>query len=374
MSIPRIRSVRPRIAPRDDALLAQSRSTRAPRTGLVRVAPALPGKASRLRSLLFWAVGLVGFLAVILVVLHFGSLQKMVELVRSARPGWLLVALLVQAATYVSAACVWGRALQRAGHSLPLKTLIPLGIAKVFTDQVLPSGGISGTMLVVRGLIRRHVPAEIAMAAMLAGLVSYDGAYLIVVLASASVLWLQHRMNLPLIVGVAIFVVVTVAVPTAVLGLKRWGKRKPIAWLSKCLGSTALLQDLTDAPTHLLRSARLLLQTLALQLVIFVLDAFTLWLAFNAIGEAPALWVVFVSFIIASMVATIGPIPVGLGTFEATSVGMLSLLGVSVEAALAGTLLLRGLTFWLPMLPGVWLARRELRPSADRAAGDRVPS
>ncbi|MDG0024643.1 hypothetical protein [Trinickia sp. Y13] len=42
------------------------------------------------------------------------------------------------------------------------------------------------------------------------------------------------------------------------------------------------------------------------------------------------------------------------------SVGMLSLLGVSVAAALAATLLLRGMTFWLPMLPGVWLARREI--------------
>jgi len=68
----------------------------------------------------------------------------------------------------------------------------------------------------------------------------------------------------------------------------------------------------------------------------------------------------FASFGIASMVATIGPIPVGLGTFEAGSVGMLSFLGVSIEAALAGTLLLRALTFWLPMLPGIWLARREI--------------
>ncbi|WP_256700975.1 hypothetical protein [Caballeronia sordidicola] len=42
---------------------------------------------------------------------------------------------------------------------------------------------------------------------------------------------------------------------------------------------------------------------------------------------------------------------------------MLSLLGVSVEAALAGTLLLRRLTFWLAMLPGIWLAGREIRRS-----------
>jgi uncharacterized protein (TIRG00374 family) len=365
MRTPQIRSVPPRLTQSDDALSVQPRLPPTTGTGFVRVAPGLLGKGSRLRSLGLWAMGLVGFVAVVLVALHFGSLQRMLELARSARPGWLLVAFVAQGATYLSAAFVWRQALQCAGHPLPLRALVPLGIAKVFTDQVLPSGGISGTMLVVRGLIRRRVPAGIAMAAMLVGLVSYDGAYLIVVLASASALWIQHRMNLPLVIGVAIFVVVTIAVPAAVLALKRWGQRKPIAWVSKCLGGTALLQELTDAPTELLRSPWLLMQTVALQLAIFLLDAMTLWLAFNAVGEVPALWVVFVSFAIASMVATIGPIPVGLGTFEATSVGMLSLLGVSIEAALAGTLLLRGLTFWLPMLPGLWLARRELSRSSS---------
>ena len=87
---------------------------------------------------------------------------------------------------------------------------------------------------------------------------------------------------------------------------------------------------------------------------------FTLWLVFNAIGDVPEIWVVFVGFVMASMAATIGPMPIGLGTFEAGAVGMLHFLGVSIEVALAGTLLLRGLTFWIPMLPGVWLARREI--------------
>ena len=322
--------------------------------------PALFDKASRLRALLSWVVGLLGFIALILAVLHFGSLDRLVELVRSARPAWLLLALLVQATTYVSAALVWRQALRRAGHKRSLRTLVPLGIAKLFTDQVLPSGGISGTLLVVSGLIRRRVPPEVAMAAMLAGLLSYDFAYLIVVLTSAGILWLHSRANLALFVGVGIFVLVTVAIPAAVLSLKRWSDREPITWLRKLPGMSALFQALVEAPTDLLRSPGLLVETAGLQLGIFLLDALTLWLAFCAIGEVPAIWVVFVSFAIASMIATIGPIPVGLGTFEAGSVGMLSFLGVSLEAALAGTLLLRGLTFWLPMLPGIWLARREI--------------
>lgn len=329
-------------------------------TGLLRIAPGLFGKISRYRTPIFWIAGVLGFIAVVAVGLHFSSLEKMVALARSARPQWLILALGVQALTYISAALVWRQALVRTGHPLTMLALVPLGVAKVFTDQVLPSGGISGTMLVVRGLIRRRVPAEIAMGAMLIGLVSYDGAYLLVVLASAGILQWQHRINLALLIGISVFVIVTVAVPATVLGLKKWGARTPLAWLSKWLGATSLLKELTDAPTSLLRSPSLLTQTVMLQLAIFVFDALTLWLAFKALGQGPPLWAVFTSFTMASMVATIGPIPVGLGTFEATSVGMLHLLGVSVEAALAATLLLRGLTFWLPMLPGMWLARREI--------------
>jgi len=108
----------------------------------------------------------------------------------------VLLALLVQAATYVSAALVWRQALGRAGHPRPLRTLIPLGIAKLFTDQVLPTGGISGTMLAVRGLIRRDVPPEAAMAAMLAGLASYDVASLLIVLASAECRQIERRSEL----------------------------------------------------------------------------------------------------------------------------------------------------------------------------------
>jgi len=33
---------------------------------------------------------------------------------------------------------------------------------------------------------------------------------------------------------------------------------------------------------------------------------------------------------------------------------------VPLEASITGTILLRGFTLWLPMLPGLWLARREM--------------
>jgi hypothetical protein len=46
--------------------------------------------------------------------------------------------------------------------------------------------------------------------------------------------------------------------------------------------------------------------------------------------------------------------------------------GIGID--LAATLLRRGLTFWLPMLPGVWLARVELRANRSGPVTPHGPS
>jgi uncharacterized membrane protein YbhN (UPF0104 family) len=308
-----------------------------------------------------WAFGLLTLLALVLVVVHFGTIEEFTRLALAATPYWFFLACISQAATYVCAALVWRQALKRAGHPRPLSTLVPLGIAKLFTDQVVPTGGVSGAILVARGLTRREVPTNVAMGALLVGLVSYFAAYLASVLTSLGILWLHHSASAALVFVVAIFVAIVVAIPSGVLWMKQWGHRLPGIWVRRLPGAAFLLRAIAESPTDLLLDPVLLAETIALEFAIFALDAFTLWLMFRALGDEPAIWITFVSFMMASMAATLGPIPLGLGTFEAGCVGMLSLLGVAIETALAATILLRGLTFWLPMVPGLWLARLELR-------------
>ena len=67
--------------------------------------------------------------------------------------------------------------------------------------------------------------------------------------------------------------------------------------------------------------------------------------------------------LMASIVVTLGPIPLGLGSFEAVSIGMLRLMGVPFEGALSATLLLRGFTLWMPLIAGFFSTRRELKRS-----------
>src|SRR5271166_5678267 len=146
------------------------------------------GQASGWRRLLPWAFGLLTLFALVLVVLHFGTIEQFTRLAWAARPEWFLLACVAQAATYVCASLVWREALRRAGHPRSLSTLVPLGIAKLFTDQVVPSGGVSGAILVARGLARRGVPTTVTMAVLLVGLVSYFGAYLASALTSLGIL------------------------------------------------------------------------------------------------------------------------------------------------------------------------------------------
>jgi glycosyltransferase 2 family protein len=155
-------------------------------------------------------------------------------------------------------------------------------------------------------------------------------------------------------------------VPALLLGLRDRLSRRLPAGAKRIPGVQQAVALLADLPPGPLWTPRTALQTIGLQVGIFLLDSASLAAMLAAIGAPTAFAIVFVSFVSASVVATLAWVPGGLGTFEGTCVVVLRSHGVPLEAALAATLLLRGATFWLPMAPGLWLARREL--SADAPA------
>lgn len=317
-------------------------------------------KRAPLRAYGTWFIGLLTLCGLVIVVLRVGQLERFVEIARGAHPGWLIVALAVEIATYAVAAGVWQRTLVAAGEPVPLYSLVPLGVAKIFTDQALPSAGISGVVLLAHGLERRGVRSRLATGILIVSLISFYTSYLIAMLVSIGVLWARNEAYPMIVSAAAVFSIVAIGVPVAVLWLRRWARRSPPAWLRKVAGLPTLLETIADTPAELLRNGPMFVQTSLIHLSVFVLDALTFWVIFEALGSPVKFMTAFIAFVMASVVATISFIPLGLGTFEVSSVAILSVLGVEVEVALAATLLLRGLTFWLPMLPGVWLARREM--------------
>lgn len=325
---------------------------------MVKTAP----KARRLW--LAWLSGILLLVVVGLVISRRGEELKFAELLQHAHPGWLLLAVLLQIGTYACAAGAWHRVLARQKIKTSLLQLIPLGLAKLFMDQVVPSAGLSGTLLVVRALKRRGVPDGASVSAVVVGLLGFHLAYGLALVTALVLLALSgdlsHRM-------LAIAIVSTLLIAVMIVGLL-WlarGRKGPVrSWLMRIPGLRGFLQELHDAPKEALHDTTLLLETTALQFGIFVLDAATLGVCLAALGVTAGVTGLFAALVIASLVATITIIPSGLGTFDATMLAMLHLVGVSTTAGVGAVLLFRGFTLMLPLLPGLWLARREMRAEA----------
>jgi uncharacterized protein (TIRG00374 family) len=308
-----------------------------------------------------WFAGLVLLSGLVLVVSHLGELRHFVNLLRQAEPAWLLLVLLLQAATYTSVATVWNLALRKAGLHHSIISLIPVSVAKLFSDQAMPSGGMSGTAFFITALNRRGVPAHTCMAIMLLSLVAFYGAYLLAAVLTVLLLWFYHAINTWVITVVVVFCLVAVGIPAGALSLRSLGRKQLPPVLLRFSGLGHLRDMIANAPEELLRSHALVIVSIMLHGSVFVLDAASLWVMLQMVGVHLSFWAVFPGFLMASMVATVSPIPLGLGTFEVTCVSMLGMLGVPIGAALTATILLRGFTLWLPMLPGMWLVRHALR-------------
>ena len=320
----------------------------------------LPQKTRRQKlGILIFGVLLLS--ALVLVVINLGDLEEFVGLLRQAEPGWLLIAIVLQFGTYTCVAVMWHLALRAMGQPLAMSALIPLGIAKLFTDQALPSGGLSGAAFFVTALKHRNVPTESCLAVLLLNIVAYYGASLLAAFSCVLLLWIYHSLNYWIIGVATLFCMIAVGVPGVALWLRDISNYQLPSFLLRFTNIKQLLDALGNAPDNLLRNPELLIMAILLNFAVIFLDSATLWVMLQMIDISHSYWTIFPSFVMASMVATLSPIPMGLGSFEVTAVGMLGLLGVPVEAALTATLLLRGFTLWLPMLPGLWLVNRALR-------------
>lgn len=128
-----------------------------------------------------------------------------------------------------------------------------------------------------------------------------------------------------------------------------------IGWLARMFDMIAV------TPPELLRNRDLIMRVALCNLGVFLTHGTSLWVCLKAIGYNAPLASTFIALVMASVMTKLGPIPMGLGSFEATSTGVLHLLGVPIEAAFTATLVLRFFTLWLPLLPGLVLIQYSAR-------------
>lgn len=312
-----------------------------------------PVLASYLLGLLILSA-LIGFVA------QMGEIERFLALARHIEPGWLALCAVLQFVTYFCESMAWQLVLRRLGFPFDIWRLLPLSIAKLFSDQAAPSAGISGMAFFLGALRRRNVPRIPALSCVLANIAAYFAAYAVLT-ALALALQMRDAVYPWLLAPGAVFIMLQTAIPLALWHAKRRRRLPGVALLARHPWLRVHASALQDAAARLPLRPALFVSMLAMHAGITILDAATLWAALRGLGQFPSFSPVFSSFVLASVAMSASPVPLGLGVFEASCVALLHGAGIGLEAGLTATLLLRGTTTWLPMLPGLWLIRREMQ-------------
>ena len=309
---------------------------------------------------LSWLLGLAVLFGVVIAARHFSEEKAFVRLAREAKPLWVLAALTLQAATYLAQGEIWRTVGRMAGTPLAVTLVYKLTLAKLFFDQALPSAGLSGTVVVAQALAEQGaLPRAAVFAGAVVNTTSFFIAYATALAAAITILFFLGHANFVLVSPSVLFIFLSVAL---VVGIQAFSGRDVLGGRPHWLFRYRVIQNaagvMKDADLQLVHNVRLQLIASCFQLVTFLLDAATLWLLIRSLGATARLSHVFASFMIANLVRTVSFIPGGLGTFEAAAVLMLKMDGVSLAVGLSTALLFRGLTFFLPMAPGLWFSRR----------------
>jgi uncharacterized protein (TIRG00374 family) len=80
-------------------------------------------------------------------------------------------------------------------------------------------------------------------------------------------------------------------------------------------------------------------------------DICVLWASFHAFGSAPPFTVIWMAYFV-GMLGNLLPLPGGLGGVEGGMIGAFAAFGVDFNLAVLAVLTYRGISFWLPTIPG----------------------
>jgi uncharacterized protein (TIRG00374 family) len=309
---------------------------------------------------LTWLVGLAILAAVVLVVRHVEEGQALFRLSRRASPYWLLAAVALQAATYPCQSQVWRVVLRAAGSPPGLWASCQLTLARLAVDQALPAAGLGGTLFLAKALERRGITWPVVMASVVIDTASCYTAYAFGLAAALVIAVSRYHAPAPVVGGTVLFFVFALAIIFGAFALAGRDPGPLARRISRMRLLGAGLRMLREADPRLVQSSRLFAEATACQLGVVLLDAATIWVLIASLGVKASAAGVFASFTMSTLLRLIGISPGGLGVFEAASVFTLRMSGVDLSVALSATLLFRGLSFWLPLAPGLWLARRGL--------------
>jgi uncharacterized membrane protein YbhN (UPF0104 family) len=145
--------------------------------------------------------------------------------------------------------------------------------------------------------------------------------------------------------------------------LGQWASRsgRESRWLARAVAVPALASSGVRTAIDLIRSRD---PRLLGALAWWGFDICVLWAMFHAFGSPPPFTVIWMAYFVGTL-GNLLPLPGGLGGVEGGMIGASVAFGVEFNLAVLAVLSYRGISFWLPTLPGV-VAYFQLRRTVAR--------
>lgn len=306
------------------------------------------GKRLRRVGLVLWALLLIGGI-IVFVSRQRGELVGLERELRTAQPGWLILALCAQL-IIVSLMGLQQKLVYRLlGQHLPFRMVLPLFLRRQMIGIVVPGGAPLSLAVQVRRLADFGVPTSIGLFGELFSASVGTISFVSLLLPVAVVLILTGGANTTTIVATVVLVVLCMSMfVTFALALRPPG---PPAWIVRRLPSRVLVA-LDGARAQRVTLPRAL-PIYANAFVIDLLGVLVLFFSIRSIHFDLTLLDVLVGYTVGSAFLFITPIFGGLGIVELSMATALTARGLPASAALGGVLVYRAFELWLPLGLGI---------------------
>ena len=295
-----------------------------------------------------WLLGLVAALAIYLGLTTAFGIQDVSANLGKMPWRWWVLAPAICLGSHVVLIGRWSYYLRQLGFPLPLKPA-----AKIYVAGLALIGAPARSGEAVRGLWlqRRHgIPLTVGVGITLAErLADLASALLVLSWGLGEQFWIAMLIGLA-VIGVGGWVLTH---PRVLRRLEHWLERLPLHQRWK--GLNRLLREalLATAQMRQLMKPKPLIVGTLLASTCWVLEAGLLVMLYHALEVNLSLHQTAVIRTATALGGVISLLPAGLGTSEATSIGLAMLYGADRSQALAVTLLLRSCTLAIPCLVGL---------------------
>ncbi|WP_018617460.1 lysylphosphatidylglycerol synthase transmembrane domain-containing protein [Segetibacter koreensis] len=311
---------------------------------------------------------ILSFIVFYLAVHYVGKLEDIEALLLQLSPGWLLVALGSQIATYVLNSLILHTLLPQQRGTINFGLLFKISVVIMFVNQALPTGGVSGNGYVFNQLVKRGVSASRAFTALVLESICYYIAFLMLLLIFYCwylhySLHANHVIIYTAIAGFVFYIflgivmIVISSTETISFVLNKLGRFGSIKRYIEKANLPSLKNEHEASMKEFVRNKKATVLAILLQLSIIFCDVITAYALLKGFHVGLAFSRIILGLLLSLVIGALPLSPGSLIAYESAMTYFYTTLGVPLHAALIVTLLYRFFTFWLPIPVGLLLYR-----------------